>query len=320
MSTLQSANKTVSVVIVTYGKPELLRQCLRALAKQTTMPDEVIVVDNGNSSRTAEVLKATIPSAQLILNQENVFFSRGQNQGIAQTRSKYVLVLNDDVGLDAAFLGALVEALEKRKDCGVAFGTLLSMDGGRVDSAGQQLSWVFRPVERGHGRPLAELPAERRWMGAPGAAALFRRRALEQVGEEGQFFDERLSQFYQDLDLNLRLRRAQYEAVHVPGALGYHLRGGTVQVRRRRWAALGLSSTMQLRLLKDRYGFRIKYLHFPQALWAFPGAFAYDLALWTTLLLTRPRVLGELLRSFDWFRGAWEGRRRGFKIPLSYYK
>jgi len=95
---------TISVVVVNWNRQELLRACLRSLAAQTANSlgqVKVIVVDNGSSDGSPEMLKREFGgpaglAVTLICNQENRGFCAANNQGIRCIRFQFVALLNND--------------------------------------------------------------------------------------------------------------------------------------------------------------------------------------------------------------------------------
>jgi len=93
----------VSIVILSYHKPDIIDVCLRTLTITEGVEYEVIVVDNESTSETAVPLQQHKDEGRvdkLILQQENLMFSGGNNAGVAAADpdSEFVLLLNSDVG------------------------------------------------------------------------------------------------------------------------------------------------------------------------------------------------------------------------------
>lgn len=102
----------LSVVIVHYRTPALLRACLRAL-DASTQPAEIIVVDNDGSA--AEIV-AEFPDTIYLPQSENRWFCGGNNAGIAAARGDYVLLLNPDTEPQPDALRVLVDFMEAQPD------------------------------------------------------------------------------------------------------------------------------------------------------------------------------------------------------------
>jgi len=92
----------LSVVAVTYNWPQALQLVLRALARQTVLPDEVIISDDGSRTDTRELLLATaqnfpVPLRHLWQADEGARMSRARNRGIAAARGDYIVFLDGDM-------------------------------------------------------------------------------------------------------------------------------------------------------------------------------------------------------------------------------
>src|SRR3989344_8410545 len=92
----------LSIVIVSYNGKEFLRNCVLSIRENISnkIKYEIIIVDNASADGSpSEIsnLKSQISNLKIILNKENVGFSRANNQGIkASGKSRYVLFLNPD--------------------------------------------------------------------------------------------------------------------------------------------------------------------------------------------------------------------------------
>ncbi|MBN2564510.1 MAG: glycosyltransferase family 2 protein [Candidatus Eisenbacteria bacterium] len=93
---------TLSVIVVSYNCLSLLGECLSSIPAGTgDLDHEVIVVDNASSDGTCVWLRDTHPEVRAIQNATNRGFARACNQGIAEARGEYVLLLNPDTTVDA---------------------------------------------------------------------------------------------------------------------------------------------------------------------------------------------------------------------------
>ncbi len=102
----------VSVVIVSWNTQDILGDCLESVYEQTRgISFETLVVDNASKDGTADMVKARFPQAILIQNAANGGFAAANNQGIAASQGRYVLLLNPDtVVLDNAIAKTLAFA------------------------------------------------------------------------------------------------------------------------------------------------------------------------------------------------------------------
>ena len=88
-----------SIVIPTYNKAEeLLRPCLKSITEYTDCDYEIIVVANGCTDNTREVVSG-FPKTRLIWNDEALGYTKATNLGIRESSGKYVVLLNNDTQL-----------------------------------------------------------------------------------------------------------------------------------------------------------------------------------------------------------------------------
>ncbi len=107
-----------SIIIVTYNQIRFTKQCIDSITQRTSVPYELIFVDNGSTDGTPEYLQ-TVEGARVILNSENLGFAGGVNQGIMVAQGKQILLLNNDTVVTTGWLEGLLEALYDRPDTGL---------------------------------------------------------------------------------------------------------------------------------------------------------------------------------------------------------
>jgi GT2 family glycosyltransferase len=87
----------VTIIIVNWNTEKYLRDCLKSLYFQTAGVDfEVIVIDNASSDNSTDMVNNEFPGVVLIKNSENKGFAAANNQGIAITKGRYILLINSD--------------------------------------------------------------------------------------------------------------------------------------------------------------------------------------------------------------------------------
>ena len=110
---------TLSVIIVNYNVQHFLKECLRSVRKSLQGIDgEIIVVDNASVDGSIEMINVNFPEVKLIQNQENVGFSKANNQGIYGSVGKYVLILNPDTIVEEDTFAVCINFMENRPDAG----------------------------------------------------------------------------------------------------------------------------------------------------------------------------------------------------------
>jgi len=246
---------TVSVVIANWNGRELLRACLAALGRQTRAPDEVIVVDNGSTDGSLDLIRQQFPAVRLVALPENRGFAVGNNVGIQAARGQYIALLNNDAEPEPAWLQELGRAMDAYPAAGLCASKILTQEEPpRIDSAGDAFWRVGVGVKRGEGEIDAGQYDEPGWVfGASAAAAVYRRTLFEAIGG----FDERFSPAYhEDTDLNFRAQLRGYRCRYVPSAI----------VRHRVSATLGRGSA-RLQYLRARNAVFVVAKNLPAGLW-----------------------------------------------------
>ena len=302
----------VSVVIPTPGVSSRLHRCLGALASQTQMPAEVIVVtpDADHASRVV----GEQPHMKVVPYVSSFSFCRAVNLGIAATSGAWILLLNDDVVLADSFIERLLAGIPSDERIGMVCGKLLAEDGRTIDSTGQFLSRARTASERGYRTVDAgQFDQPGYVFSAPGAAALYRRRMLEALAHGDQYFDERLGMYLEDLELGWRAQRAGWRAYYVSGAQACHTRGASAKERQPSWPWLRryylpwLSPGRQARYILNRYRLIATHDSLASLLRNSPWILWYEIKLWAYLLCVERRTLRLMSRV----------NNRRWQLPLS---
>jgi GT2 family glycosyltransferase len=110
----------LSIIIVSFNTSELTCQAIKSAWHSAQVSPllegitEIIVVDNNSSDNSVTAIKALkIKNLKLIENQENIGFSRANNQGIVLSKGQYVLLLNSDTICEEASLSELISLIDE---------------------------------------------------------------------------------------------------------------------------------------------------------------------------------------------------------------
>jgi N-acetylglucosaminyl-diphospho-decaprenol L-rhamnosyltransferase len=189
-----------TVFIPNYNGEGRVGRALEGLRGQSREVD-VVVVDNGSTDGSAELVRERYPEVKLLELGANLGFGPALNRGVAATpAADPVILLNDDAAPEPQFVAALLERLGEGVDS-VAGVMTQEDDPGRIDSAGVVADRTMMGFDYLHDEPLVAAASAADPLGPTGGAALYRRAAFDAVGG----FDERMFLYYEDLDLALRL-------------------------------------------------------------------------------------------------------------------
>jgi spore maturation protein CgeB len=221
---LRSATATVSIVIPVFNRAELTQGCLEALAANTAGSFEVIVVDNGSTDSTDELLRRFEPVIQVLRMGENLGFARACNAGAALAKGRYVVFLNNDTLPRPGWLAAMVVAAEVDPQVGVVGSRLLYPDG-TIQHAGIGFNADFEPVHLHQGVPgdAPEVTRDHDCEALTGACLLLPRAFFHELGG----FDEGYRMYFEDVDLCLRARAAGRRVRYAAGSVLIHLERGS---------------------------------------------------------------------------------------------
>ncbi|MHA7191140.1 glycosyltransferase [Arthrobacter sp. MDT2-16] len=110
---------TVAAVVVSYNRLELLRKCLIGLSQQDRQADEIIVVDNGSTDGSPDLVRDEFPHVVLFETEENLGGAGGFAWGIELAISRgheAAWLMDDDAEPLTGSLGPLVEAMESAEE------------------------------------------------------------------------------------------------------------------------------------------------------------------------------------------------------------
>ena len=222
-----SAPPSASVVVVNFNGRDDLAACLKSVRDQAFAGRvELIVVDNGSTDGSRELLAEEFADVVLIANDSNVGFSPAVNQGAAVATGDYLALLNNDAVAHPSWLAEAVTFLEGHPRAACAASKILRDDRRTIDYAGGELSFY------GHGfakdnkalDPGGE-QAPRQTLFASGGAMVVRRDVYEALGG----FDDWYFAFFEDVDFGWRLWLAGHEVHYVPASVVYHRHHGTIE-------------------------------------------------------------------------------------------
>jgi GT2 family glycosyltransferase len=223
--------RDASVVVVTYNALPWIEQSI-----ESVQGEEVVVVDNGSTDGTVDVVRELFPQARLI-ERENLGLASGWNAGMAVVTGRYFLLLNADAWLTDGSLARLVEFADAHPEAAVVGPKLLNTDGTLQRSVrGFPTLWRLA-TEYLFLRKLApssqllnafyagsfEHDEEREVEVVMGACMLVRREAVEQVGS----LDEAFFLFSEETDWCYRFEEAGWKVLFFPGAECVHVGGAS---------------------------------------------------------------------------------------------
>ena len=212
----------VTVIIPNYIGISYLQDCLDSLMDQTMKPD-IIVVDNASEDGSGSIAQ-DYEGVRLIPLSQNFGFCRAVNEGIKVTKTKYLILLNNDTKATPTFVEELYKAIDAHDDTFSVASKMLQMNApDRIDSAGDlycALGWAFSLGKDGKS---SRYDRESVVFSACGGAAIYRKDLFEEIG----YFDELHFTYLEDVDVGYRARIMGYVNRYTPKAVVYHAGSGS---------------------------------------------------------------------------------------------
>ena len=225
----------LSIIIVNFHNPALLRLSLRTLARvlHRNLLHEVIVVDSESTPETRNVVRhdcADLFSRILLVPfSENTGYTRGVNEGLRRAEGDVLLVLNPDIVVRPDTLDAMMQYLEEHPEVGLLGPGLLNVDESRQDSCFRFYTPLMMAARRlwfpGSRKLVDQLVMRETAISGPtdvdwvmGSALMTTRKAMDDVG----MMDERFFLYLSEVDWAWRFWENGYRVVYLPSVQMYH--------------------------------------------------------------------------------------------------
>jgi GT2 family glycosyltransferase len=216
----------VSLVVLNWNGSSFVKECIDSLMKLDYSEVEIIVVDNGSTDSSLDVL-GSISGITLIRNAANLGYAGGNNAGFPHAHGEFVATINNDIVVDPAWLTEPVALLEKDPAIGIVGSRQMNyFTRDTVDALYSYLhpSMVFfQEAFREKFDAISQVKGARQVLGASGASALYRKKMLDELGG----FDESLFAYHEESDLCMRAFLSGWKCVYVPSAVAFHRRSVT---------------------------------------------------------------------------------------------
>lgn len=216
----------VSVVIPNWNGADDLPACLDSLLAQS-QEHQIIVVDNGSTDSSRELLYGQYPQVSVIPLPFNTGFAGGVNAGLRHAAAagyEFTALLNNDAVADKNWLKNLVETMGSDARAGIVASKMINDTGEYLDSTGDIYTIWGLPYPRGRREAnTGKYDGQKEVFGASGGASLYRHRMLTEIG----LFDEDFFAYYEDVDVSFRAQLAGWKALYEPSAIVHHHIGAT---------------------------------------------------------------------------------------------
>jgi GT2 family glycosyltransferase/lipopolysaccharide/colanic/teichoic acid biosynthesis glycosyltransferase len=233
----------VSVVVVNYRTEDYLPACLESLKKCSASAGiDLVLVDNSKGRGAAEILKQHFPNGKLIENDRNLGYAKAVNQGVSNSHSELIFIVNPDTVATEGALDGLLEFMKTHPDAGIVGPKLVNPDGTIQLSCRRFytlktillrrtfLGKIFRdsPSVKRHLMLDWDHNATREVDWILGAAMMVRKTAISEVGP----MDERFFLYFEDVDWCYRMRAFGWRVYYYPlSELVHHYKRQSAEAR-----------------------------------------------------------------------------------------
>ena len=242
----QISMSKVSINLLLWNGEKYLPFCLESLKKQSFSDWELNILNNGSTDNSLKYLKEHYPQFRVNSLKQNIGFARGHNKLISWTNSEYILCLNQDTILEPNFLKNAVRFLDKNKNIGAISPKIYKWDFKKldietppepeiaekiseigkttiIDSCGLKIFKNHQVVDWGQGEEDSKkFSSAKSIFGVSGALPIYRRKTLEKIKINNEYFDEDFFSYKEDVDLSYRIQLAGYKIYFLPQVIGYH--------------------------------------------------------------------------------------------------
>jgi GT2 family glycosyltransferase len=215
---------SIAVAVINYNTRDLLRACLESALPER--PRELIVVDNGSTDGSVEMIRTEFDAVVLDVDGVNRGYGTAANRAVRRSSADAVLLLNSDTRLHTGALAALQEYFDAYPKAGIIGPRLVNADGSLQRSCHNfptpgvtllEYSWLGDLARKLAWSRERYLPASAHEHARPvdwvtGAALLIRRTAFDAV----RGFDERFFLYFEEVDLAYRMMNAGWETHFAP--------------------------------------------------------------------------------------------------------
>lgn len=203
--------KNIFIVIAVFNRKSFTKDCLLSIKKQTYKNYQIVIVDDGSTDGTGEMLEEEFPEVFIIKGDGNLWWTAATNRGIKYSMSNgadYILTLNNDTLLAEDFLEKMIYWAEKKSNS-LLGAFALKADTMKPIYGGEIINWKYA-----NSRYLLNTLSEDKYNGVhevthfPGRGLLIPGEVLNNIG----YFDERhFPHYLADYDFTHRALKAGYK-------------------------------------------------------------------------------------------------------------
>ena len=257
-------DSSVAIILLNWNGFDYTKACIESLRKITYPHWQAILVDNGSTDGSLERLKVLFPEIIFLTSSVNLGFTGGNNLGISYALEQgypYILLLNNDTLVDAAFLEPLVEHLADSLTVAAVIYYVHNRNK-LWNAGGNYRKWLGESQTSYHVKDAVR-PYVTDWI--TGCAILLKASTVHQIG----MFDRAYFAYHEDVDWSLRMRKVNMDLAVVPQSKIYHVAGASSTSKENGKEGALDPKVHYLNVRNQLFQLR-KYAKFPYSLSAWP--------------------------------------------------
>lgn len=214
----------ITVIVPNFNGIGILANCLASLQDHDRKPDQIVVVDNGSSDGSPDVIRRDFPSVDLVPLRTNTGFTGANNAGLQAAEGDLLVLLNNDCIVEPGWLSRLEGRMDDPFTAAVTSSMRNIADISVMDSAGGEIDWMGFSRDIGKGQPASSYTSPMELPFPCGGAVMIRRSSLP---DPTRLFWNELFIYQEDLDLGFELLRSGWKVVYEPEAVVRHMHSAT---------------------------------------------------------------------------------------------
>ena len=216
-------DKLVNIFVLNWNGKKIILDCLHSLDKVTYSNVNIVLIDNGSTDGSVNLIKKEFPNIEIIQLKENLGYAGGNNYGFKNVKiqSEYSIFINNDTSVSTNFINPLIEPL--KNDTSIIQTApkifyaddpnLLWFAGGYINLF---FGWIrhrgIRKIDKGQYNNSTLIDY------ATGCCICMRTKDFKLF----KMFDESFSMYGEDVDLSIRVRKAGGKIMYIPESNIWH--------------------------------------------------------------------------------------------------